>query len=82
MTLRQKQGVILLLMVFGLVLALWHPNVVVMAMGVVLLLAAAILYLLWMRCPECGAWFGKYPGDYCKDCGAKIPWNEKKKRIL
>ena len=63
MTLRQKQGVILLLMVVGLVLALWHPNVVVMAMGVVLLLAAAILYLLWMRCPECGAWFGKYPGE-------------------
>ena len=35
MTLRQKQGVILLLMVVGLVLALWHPNVVVMAMGAV-----------------------------------------------
>lgn len=82
MTLRQKQGLILLVTVVSLILMLWHPTMAVMAVGLVLLLAAGILYLVWMRCPECGAWFGQYPGDYCKDCGAKIPWNEKKKRKL
>lgn len=82
MTLRQKQRVILLVTVVSLVLMLWHPTMGAMIVGLVLLLAACILTLLWMRCPECGAWFGKYPGDYCKDCGAKIPWNETKKRKL
>lgn len=82
MTLRQKQRMILLVTVVSLILMLWHPTMEVVIAGLILLLAASILMLVWMRCPECGAWFGQYPGDYCKNCGAKIPWNEKKKRIL
>lgn len=82
MTLRQKQGLILLLTVVGLVLALWHPNVVVMAAGIMLLLAASLLYLVWIRCPECGKWLDRDPGNFCKHCGAQIPWDEKKKRNL
>ena len=82
MTLRQKQWLILLVTVVSLILMLWHPAMAVIAVGLVLLLAAVILNLVWMRCPECGAWFGEYPGDYCKDCGAKVPWNETKKRKL
>ena len=82
MTLRQKQWLILAVTVVSLILMLWHPNVGVMAAGIVLLLGAGILNLIWMRCPQCGAWFGKYPGDYCQCCGIKILWNEKKKRIL
>lgn len=46
MTLRQKQGVILLVTVVSLILMLWHPTMAVMAVGLVLLLAAAILYLV------------------------------------
>lgn len=28
----------------------------------------------WLRCPHCGEWLGKYPGDYCKNCGEKLDW--------
>lgn len=82
MTLQQKQWLILLVTVVSLILMLWHPTIGVMIVGLVLLWAAIILTLVWLRCPECGKWLGRDPGDYCKMCGAKIPWNEKKKRKL
>ena len=51
-------------------------------LGVVLVVAALILDLVWMRCPECGKWMDRDPGNFCKHCGAQIPWDEKKKRNL
>ena len=82
MTLRQKQWVMLFVTVAGLILALIRASMGLTLLGVALILGAGILNLMWMRCPQCGAWFGKYPGDYCQCCGVKIPWNEKKKRVL
>ena len=81
MTLRQKQWAMLLLTAFGLLLALIRAGFWVTLVGVALILGAGVLNLVWMRCPQCGAWFGKYPGDYCQCCGVKILWKEKKKRI-
>ena len=37
-----------------------------------------VLHLKLLRCPACGAWLGRYPGEYCRDCGKKIPWSQKK----
>ncbi len=82
MTLRQKQWAMLFAGIAGLILALIQAGFGWTLLGVTLILGAGILNLVWMRCPECGAWLGQYPGDYCKSCGATIPWNEKKKRIL
>ena len=82
MTLRKKQWVMLFVTVAGLILALIQAGFGLTLLGVALILGAGILNLVWMRCPQCGVWFGKYPGEYCQNCGAKIPWNEKKKRIL
>lgn len=82
MTLRQKQWVMLFTAVAGMILALIRAGFALTLLGVALILGAGVLNLIWMRCPQCGMWLGQYPGDYCKSCGDKIPWNEKKKRIL
>ncbi len=82
MTLRQKQLAMLFVTVAGLILVLIQAGMGLTLLGAALILGACILNLIWMRCQRCGAWFGKYPGDYCQCCGAKIPWKEKKKRIL
>ena len=74
MTLRQKQWMLLLFLLVGLLLLLLYPEMWGKVLGLV--------QPIWMRCPSCGMHLGRYPGDYCKLCGAKIPWNEKKKRIL
>ena len=85
MTLRQKQKLVAVLGVSGLAVLLMDTvigSVGLAVLGVVLVAAALPLNLAWMRCPSCGMHLGRCPGDYCKLCGAKIPWNEKKKRIL
>ncbi len=82
MTLRQKQWMLLLFLLAGLLLLLLYPEMWGKILGLLLFFGAGILQPIWMRCPSCGMHLGRYPGDYCKLCGAKIPWNEKKKRIL
>lgn len=85
MTLRQKQKLVAVLT--GIALAVLLMNTVIgsiglIILGVVLVVAALPLNLAWIRCPECGKWLDRDPGNFCKHCGAQIPWDEKKKRNL
>ena len=75
MTLRQKQKLVAVLGVSGLAVLLM--DTVIGSVGL-----ALPLNLAWMRCPECGKWLDRDPGNFCKHCGAQIPWDEKKKRNL
>ena len=47
------------------------------AVGLVLLAGMVALNFAWLRCPYCGSWLGKHPGEYCKHCGGKIDWKKK-----
>lgn len=85
MTLRQKKKLLPVLYMIGLAVLLMDTgigSVGLAVLGVVLLAVALPLNLVWMRCPECGKWLGRDLGNFCKTCGAQIPWDEKKKRNL
>ena len=47
-------------------------------LGFAVMIVGAVLNFRLLRCPDCGAWLGRYPGEHCRHCGAKIPWSEKK----
>ena len=80
MSLRQKQILDLLIVGLGLLLVFLWPEGPGLAVGLLVLVAGLILNVVWIRCPECGTWLGKAPGDYCHLCGAKLNWKEKRKR--
>ena len=85
MTLRQKQRLFLVLYMIGLAILLMDTGIGAIGLavlGVVVLVAALILNLMWLRCPECGKWLGRDPGTFCKSCGTQILWDEKTKRNL
>ena len=85
MTLRQKQKLVAVLTGIGLAVLLMNTvigSIGLIILGVVLVVAALILNLVWIRCPECGKWLDRDPGNFCKHCGAQIHWDEKKKRNL
>lgn len=46
-------------------------------LGFVLVVIGLALDVIWIRCPHCGVWLGKYPGEYCQSCGEKIEWDQK-----
>ena len=46
-------------------------------LGCVVSGAGLILQVRLVRCPHCGTWVGKYPGEFCKNCGKELPWDEK-----
>lgn len=35
--------------------------------------------IAWIKCPACGTWVERYPGEYCGSYGAKLPGNRKNK---
>ena len=37
-----------------------------------LLLLYAIIHFLFLRCPHCGEWLGRYSGKLCRRCGRPI----------
>lgn len=39
--------------------------------------AGLLLHMRLIRCPHCGEWVGKHPGEHCKHCGKELPWDEK-----
>ena len=45
--------------------------------GLVLLVAGLAVWLLVIRCPECGAHLSCFPGEYCKYCGNKLDWDKR-----
>ncbi len=42
-------------------------------LGFAVMIVGTVLNFRLLRCLGCGAWLGRYPGEYCCDCGAKIP---------
>lgn len=44
--------------------------------GGLLLAAGLALWLLRVRCLECGAHLLNFPGEYCKHCGNRLDWDE------
>ena len=80
MSLRQKQYVVLVLLGIGLVLIMtgavkaWR---VMEGAGFLVMLSGFAADFALLRCPGCGVWLGKYPGEYCKSCGERIHWNQK-----
>ena len=71
MTLRQKMRLLIAVLAAGAILVFF-----VEWLGGLLLAAGLVLDVVWIRCPHCGTWLGKYPGEYCSSCGEKIPWKE------
>ena len=79
MSLRKKQYVIIVVLGTGLLTAILKAETILGAAGLCLSAAGIILDVVWIRCPQCGTWLGKYPGDYCSSCGARIDWKNDKK---
>ena len=80
MSLKQKQGVMILVMAVSLVMVIAGASADTIwaeAIGLIGLLAGFALNLAWYRCPHCGEHLGKYPGEYCKHCGKKIDYDAK-----
>ena len=46
-------------------------------LGCLVIAAGLVLQIILVRCPHCGTWVGKYPGEFCKNCGKALPWDEK-----
>ena len=80
MSLKQKQGVIILVFVASLALVIAGALEVkgwVEAIGSIGLIAGFALGFAWERCPHCGEHLGRYSCDYCKHCGIKIDYDTK-----
>ena len=70
MSLKQKSWTAAAVIGIGIVLVF-----VTKVLGVLAILTGFILDIALVKCPHCGTWLGKYPGDHCKNCGEKIDWN-------
>ena len=72
MSLRQKNWAVIAVMAVGISL-LFFTDVI----GLLIIAAGFLLGITLIKCPHCGTWLGKYPGEYCKNCGEKIDWDKK-----
>ena len=82
MTLRQKQ-----LLSFGLLAAALALMVLssfvegvpqsLGMVGVVLALLGLLANYWLVRCPNCHAWLGRFPGEFCETCDEKVDYNAK-----
>lgn len=79
MSLKQKQYPAIAALVLGILLAILADGTALRVIGILLLAFGLILDVALIRCPKCGIWLGKYPGEYCKNCGEKIDWNKRSK---
>ena len=80
MTLKQKNWLCVGMMLTGaggLVLASHAQNAVrlLTALACLIVLGGLLLHMRLVRCPHCGTWVGKFPGDYCKHCGEPLNWD-------
>lgn len=70
MSLRQKQWLSAGVIAVGIVLMLLTGGDELLgAAGVLLVILGLVLNVVLVKCPSCGTWLGKYPGEYCKNCG-------------
>ncbi len=76
MSLHQKNCLGAAVCAVGLVFAIAGYGGILGGIGFFLIVAGLVLSAVLLRCPKCGAWLGRRPGDYCKDCGAKIEWKK------
>ena len=76
MSLRKKQCLIIAAIGIGLLLAIIQRGKFLGGAGIFLIVAGFVMDVLLLRCPKCGTWLGKYPGEYCSNCGAKIDWKK------
>ena len=77
LTLRKKRYIIMAVGIVSLlVLVLSELSDVdwLVFLGLLGITVMCVLAFIWLRCPHCGEWLGKYPGDYCKNCGEKLDW--------
>ena len=79
MSLRQKSWAAAGVILVGIVVAIVGSisGGAAKGAGFLLILAGLALDIVWLRCPRCGAWLGKYPGGHCESCGERINWNGK-----
>ena len=83
MTLNKKQWLCVGVMAVGLFLALLSKSspgdtrVGLAILGCLTIGAGLVLEVLLVRCPHCNTWIGRYPGEFCKNCGKELPWDEK-----
>ena len=73
MSLKQKTWIVGIVLAAGLLPAVFGPR----WLGLLLLLAGFALDVALCRCPHCGTWLGKYPGEYCSCCGEKLDWDKR-----
>lgn len=78
MSLKQKNWVRIGVLAVGLIAAIAKHGTWLGGIGFMLILVGLALDVAWMRCPRCGIWLGRYPGEYCKNCGKKVDYQEKR----
>ena len=81
MPMQKKQRIIIIVLAAGILLALWGASAgrgLMTSLGVGGIMAGLVLDVVLLRCPHCGAWLSRYPGEYCRSCGGKIPWKDEK----
>ncbi len=76
MSLDQKNWLIVAVLAAGIIFAIAGYRGILEGFGFFLLVVGLVLDIALIRCPKCGVWLGKYSGDYCKNCGAKIEWKK------
>lgn len=79
MSLRKRQILSALFIGVGLILAIFRWGTWLSNLGFALIVLGLILDVALVRCPKCGVWLGKYPGEYCSACGEKLNWKGKKR---
>ena len=82
MSLHKRQWLCVGVMAVGIFLvflanAASNARQVLSGLGCFVIVAGLILHVAWVRCPHCNTWVGKYPGEFCKNCGKELPWDEK-----
>ena len=77
MSLAQKKMVSMGFLVAALLAAIFAKGEVLGKLWLVLVMIGLILNVVWLRCPHCGMFLGKYSGVRCNACGKEIDWNDK-----
>ena len=77
MSLAQKKMVSMGFMVAALIAAIVIKEGTLGKLWFVLIMIGLVLNVVWLRCPHCGMFLGKYSGVRCNACGKEIDWHDK-----
>ena len=77
MSLAQKKMVSMGFMVAALIAAIAIKGETLGKLWFVLIMIGLVLNVVWLRCPHCGMFLGKYSGVRCNACGKEIDWHDK-----